>query len=181
MDYYRNVDHFPKRPHKAEPMGISYERVEDLILEPVDIEFFKKHARIDFETDDNLARAYVTAARQALEEWTQRSFGVETWRFRALWVPENWHLMYGPIDQAIDPDVEIFNDLLLKAGRKVDITYTTKGVVDDAIRIAICRYAAGLYAIRENIFIDDRGRPVVGAEYLDEAKEMIRTHKQIAW
>lgn len=181
MDYYRNVDHFPQHKDCDRPMGISYERVEDLDIEPVDVGFFRKHARIDFETEDKLIRTYIVAARQALEAWTQRSFGPQRWRFRALWAPDKWQLMYGPIEDYESSNYEIYNDFLMKGGDKIDVTYQTRGIVDDNIRIAICRYAAGLYAIRENIFIDDKGRPVVGKEYLDEAKEMVRPIRHISW
>lgn len=179
MDYYRNIDHFCRPEEPRDARGISYERVEDLLIEPVTKDFFKAHARIDFEADDKLVMAYLRAARQELEMWTQRSFGEEVWRFKAWYVPKGWHLMYGPVAEILSPDFEVFGDLLQQEGRKVDITYRTRGIIDDNIRIAICRYAAGMYAIRENILINDRGNPVLGTNHIDEAKEMLKRYRNI--
>lgn len=173
MDYYRNIDHFCYPKRNTKPMGLSYMRLKDLEEEPVSLEFFKAHARIDFEADDTLSQHYITAARQYLETWTQRSFGVEEWRLQAHWLPEDFHIMYGPIDEVLTGQ-EIFNDRLKSSiNEDVTIDYRTNGIINDTIKVAIARYAAGLYAIRENIFINDKGNPIVADDYIDEAKKML--------
>lgn len=153
---------------------IQYEIITDLETEPVDLAFFKSHSRIDFATEDTLLEAYLKAARQELEAWSQLSFGVKTIGLKATDLPDNYKLMHGAVDAVTTADYSNFGDNLEKGGEKVDITYTTKGTINETIKIAICRYAAGLYAIREHITTDKNGNPVNGANMINEAKEMIR-------
>ena|SRR5690625_3156626 len=157
MNYSKNEDHYHRPRHDV--VGIQYSVIDDLDIEPVDIDFFKAHARIDFNVDDKLITFYIRAARQALEEWAQLSFGRKRIRLMALNLPHNYRLMYGPVDEV--EDAEHFGDILTRGG-KVDVTFTTKEGTTDNVKAAIARYAAGLYAVRENILTDSKGNPVNG-------------------
>src|SRR5690606_39462766 len=100
MDYYKNIDHLGCLDRHG-VAGIQYSTVTDLVTEPVTLEFFKQHARIDFDMDDNLCLAYITAARMELEQWGQVSFGVKTMRLTALELADNWRLMFGPVNTVV--------------------------------------------------------------------------------
>lgn len=158
---------------------IQYEIITDLTTEPVDLIFFKSHARIDFDTEDTLLSSYLKAARQELEAWSQLSFGIKTIGLKAYDLPDNYRLMYGKVDTVTTTEYTNFGDILVEGGEKVDIEYTTKGTINETIKIAICRYAAGLYAIREHITTDNNGNPVNGANYINEAKESIKPYANI--
>lgn len=176
MDYFKNIDYLqPSSSDKLGVKGIQYSIVQDLATEPVDLEFFKEHARIDFNTDDALCEKYIKAARQFLEGYSQLSFGVKTMRLMALELPDNYKLMFGSVDTITTPNYSNFGDILTKGGSNIDIEYTTKGIINDDIRIAICRYAAGLYVFRENI-IETKYVAQVG---MDEAKEMLKPYMNI--
>ena len=137
--------------------GVQYRIVTDLATEPVSIEFFKQHARIDFDTDDNLLEEYIKAARQELERYSQLSFGEKTIKLMALRLPKNYRLMFGPVNAITSPtDLTLFGDIVKDAnGEDVEITYTTswtgQGGLPLAIKVAICQHAAGLYINRENV------------------------------
>lgn len=166
--------------HEGNPAyGIQYYVVEDLAAEPVDVTFFKDHARIDFDTDDALIATYITAARIELEQWAQISFKVQTRRLTALNIPKNYKLMYGPVSSITTEGFTIFGDHVKEGGTEVIIDYITEGVINDTIKIAIARYAAGLYAIREHIMLTDKGTPLNTAKMISEAREMIRPFANI--
>lgn len=180
MDYYKNVDRLCNgygngytNPLTAK--GIQYREVTDVPTEPVDLEFFKEHARIDFDTDDTLAEAYIKAARRELEAWAQLSFGVKTMRLMAVELPDEYRLMYGKVDEVLTTGFENFGDIILKGGTKVDITYTTLDWIGEDIKIAICRYAAGLYVYREQL-VDTKYNAQVG---IDEAKNMVKPYANL--
>ena len=176
MDYYKNVDKLGCYGYdKLVASGIQYSVIEDLATEPVTLEFFKQHARIDFDTDDTLAAVYLKAARQELEQWSQLSFGVKTMGLTALSLPTNYKLMFGKVDEVTTPNFTNKGDILKEGGTDIDIEFTTKDWIDDAIRIAICRYASGLYVFREN---------VVESKYnyqdlMDEAQKMLNSYRNI--
>lgn len=152
-------------------MGVQYDTVVDLVSEPVTLEFFKQHSRIDFEMDDNLCLAYITAARMELEQWGQVSFGAKTMRITALELPRNWRLMYGPVDTVTTPGFSNVGDILKEGGRDISVEYTTTAaLVNDLVKVAICRYAAGLYVNRENI----QESKFSSGQLQDEAKTMLR-------
>lgn len=155
--------------------GLKYTVVTDLSSEPVNTTFFKQHARIDFDTDDTLVASYLTAARQELESWGQISFGVKTMRITALELPKDWKLMYGPVDTVTTSGFTNFGDILREGGKEISVEYTTLGIINETIKIAICRYAAGLYMIRENIIVNANGT-VQPSDWMDEAKKMIRPY-----
>lgn len=143
---------------QARPLeGVQYRIVTDLATEPVSVEFFKQHARIDFDTDDNLLEEYIKAARQELERYSQLSFGEKTIKLLALRLPKNYRLMFGPVNAITSPtDLTLFGDIVKDAnGEDVEITYTTswtgQGGLPLAIKVAICQHAAGLYINRENV------------------------------
>lgn len=172
-DYYKNSDYI-KIPDSPDIYGIQYHIDEDDVTEPVDPEFFKKHARIDFNVDDELIGSYITAARQELEAWAQKSFAEKTIKLTALKVPENYRLMHGPVKEITTDGYTHLGDILKEGGTDVEIEYTTKANTTELIRVAISRYAAGLYAIREHITTDEKGNPVNGENIINEAKESLR-------
>ena len=177
MDYYKNVDKLGCYGYadRLTASGIQYSVIEDLEEEPVTLEFFKQHARIDFDTDDTLAAVYLKAARQELEQWSQLSFGVKTMGLTALSLPTNYKLMFGKVDTIETEGFTNKGDILKEGGTDIDIEYTTIGTINDAIRIAICRYAAGLYINRETVT-----ETKYSAQSLqDEAKTMLNPYRNI--
>jgi hypothetical protein len=175
MDYFKNVDYLGCISSHKTAVGIQYFTVTDLANEPVDVDFFKLHARIDFDTDDNLVEVYLKAARQELEQWSQLSFGVKTIGLTALELPNNYRLMFGKVNAVITTGYTNVGDILKEGGTDIDIEFTTIGTINDAIRVAICRYAAGLYIFRENV-IETRYVAQVG---MDEAKKMLEPYRNI--
>src|SRR6478609_6960140 len=175
-DFYKNCDKICNGVNgQLYASGIQYSVIADLATEPVDLAFFKQHARIDFDTDDNLCAVYLKAARQELERWSQLSFGIKTMGLTALSLPTNYRLMFGKVDEVTTEGYTNKGDILKEGGTDIDIEYTTLGVIDDAIRIAICRYACGLYVFREN---------VVESKYnyqglMDEAQRMLNPYRNI--
>jgi hypothetical protein len=160
--------------------GIQYRIVTDLENEPVTIEEFKQHARIDFDTDDNLITDYLKSARQELEQYSQLSFGNKTIKLLALRLPTNYRLMYGPVASITSPTgLTLFGDIVKDGnGEDVTIEYTTswtgQGGLPLPIKIAICQYAAGLYMNRENILSG-----VSASTMLDQAKRTLDKYKNI--
>lgn len=177
MQFTKNADYLRCRNETGgiPAVGIQYSVVTDLATEPVDLAFFKQHARIDFNIDDNLCAQYIKAARQDLERWSQLSFGVKTMRLRALQLPDNFRLMYGRVDTVTTSGYTNFGDILREGGKEVEIEYTTLDWIDDNIRIAICRQAAALYVFRENI-TETKYNAQVG---LNEAKEMLKPYMNL--
>lgn len=176
MDYYKNADKlgcYVKQPLTAS--GVQYSIIDDLATEPVTVDFFKQHARIDFDTDDTLCAVYVKAARQHLEKWSQLSFGVKTIRLTALSLPKNYRLMFGKVDEVATENFTNVGDILKEGGTDIDIEFTTLDWIDDVIKVAICRYAAGLYINRETVT-----ETKYSAQSLqDEAKAMLQPYRNI--
>lgn len=50
-------------------------------VEPVTLAEMKLYLRVDLTTDDALISTLITAARQALEEYTRRAFLAQTWAY----------------------------------------------------------------------------------------------------
>jgi len=176
MDYYKNIDKLGcvgSVPLIAS--GVQYIVVTDLTAEPVDLYFFKQHARIDFDTDDTLCETYIKSARQALEQWSQLSFGIKTIGLTALSLPKNYRLMHGKVDLVSTTGFTNKGDILKEGGTDIDIEFTTLDWIDDCIRIAICRYAAGLYVNRENV--NDTKYSAQALQ--DEAKTMLNPYRNI--
>ncbi len=197
-DYYKNSDYYGcdtlasrgfSRIGQSRPAveGVEYTVIADLAQEPVTLSDFKLHARVDFNTDDNLLAFYLKAAREYLEQWSQLSFGVKTIRFTAIRIPDRYKLMFGPYTAVNDPDRTLFGangDILMQGGSDVDIELTSgwgAAGLPDAIKVAICRYAAGLYAIRENYILSINGVPHEPTEVMDEAQKMVRPWANVTW
>jgi len=197
-DYYKNSDYYGCdtlasrgfcRIGQARPAveGVEYTVIADLAQEPVTLSDFKLHARVDFNTDDNLLAFYLKSARQYLEQWSQLSFGVKTIRFTALRVPDRYKLMFGPYTAVNDPDRTLFGakgDILMQGGTDIDIELTSgwgAAGLPEAIKVAICRYAAGLYAVRENYILSINGVPHEPSEVMDEAQKMLNSWRNITW
>lgn len=177
MDYYKNADylHCNDSTDQYYAKGVQYSVVDDLVTEPVTLEFFKNHARIDFDTDDTLCSSYIKSARQHLEQWAQLSFGIKTIRLTALELPKNYKLMFGKVNTVTTANFTNVGDILKEGGNDIDIQFTTLDWIDDTIRIAICRYAAGLYINRENI----TDTKFAGQSMIDEAKVMLQPYRNI--
>ena len=167
--------------------GVEYIVIADLAQEPVTLADFKQHCRIDFAVDDNLLAFYLKAAREYLEQWSQLSFGVKTIRFTALRVPNRWKLMFGPYTAINDLDRTLFGakgDILMQGGTDIDIELTSGWPNDElpeAIKVAICKRAAGDYIIRENIIINDKGSVQSPDQYYDEAQKLLRPFMNVTW
>lgn len=194
MDYYRNIDHFTctdgfGRIGQSTPavQELEYMVLADLTQEPVNVIDFKLHARIDFNTDDALVAKYLKAAREYLEGWSQLSFGVKTIRMTAHRLPNRYKLMHGPYTAINDPSRTLSGakgDILVNGGTDIDVELTSGWPNDElpeAIKVAICRYAAGLYAIRENLIYSSNGVPHEPTEVMDEAQKMVRPFMNITF
>lgn len=164
--------------------GIQYSVVTDLTAEPVTLEDFKLHARIDYNTDDTLCAMYLKAARQYLEEWSQKSFGTKTMKLTALNLPKNYRIMYGPLNVVTDP-VDTYTTVgdILKDGpyKDVSITYTTTWIVPEAVKVAICLEAAAQYMIREAVVFSVNGTIQEPTELQDRAKRLLRPFMNITF
>ena len=176
-DFYKNFDLIHNTTDHPTLEGLQYSVVTDIpsANEPVDLAFFKEHARIDFDTDDTLAEVYIIAARRVLEKHTQRSFGPKTLKVTAIHLPKNWRLAYGPVKDINTADFTAVGDILKEGGDDIEVEYTTDGIQDETVKIAICRYATGLYVFRENILdtkLDARAE-------MDQAKAMLASYKFI--
>ena len=177
MDFYRNIDILGNNSNDQlyKAKGVQYTVITDLATEPVDVDFFKDHARIDFDTDDNLISSYLKASRQELEQYAQLSFGVKTIRLTALEIPNNYRLMYGKVDSVLTDGFTNVGDILKEGGKDISIEYTTLPINNDVFKIAICRYAAGLYVNRENV----TNTKFSSQSLQDEAKIMLKPYMNI--
>jgi hypothetical protein len=174
-DYFKNIDYIENCTDEPLLYGVQYRVITDLLTEPVTVDFFKLHAHIDFDTDDNLIISYLKSARQELEQFSQMSFGVKTINLKALYLPKNYKLMYGYVNTITTTGYTNFGDILKEGGTDIDIEYTTYGILNETIKIAICRMAAGLYIFRENI---------VESKYnykdeIDESRKMLKSISNI--
>lgn len=175
MDYNRNFDvlaflGIPADANIYEASGVRYTVVTPSANDLISLDFFKEHARIDFDTDDTLAQAYIKAAQEYLEQWSQLSFGVRTMRLTALALPNNYKLMFGPVNEVTTEGFENIGDILKTGGRDIDIQFTTLGLAsNNTLKIAVARFACGLYVYRENIL----ETKLDGRSEMDKAKEMV--------
>lgn len=157
--------------------GTQYRVITDNAPEPVTLEFFKKHARIDFDTDDELCTQYIKAARIVLEQYCQMTFKPKTMSLTALEIPCNYKLMYGPVNNIVTTGYTNIGDILKQGGKDVEIQYTTLGQQSEDVKIAICRMATGLYIFRENILESKYKSSLL----YDEAKKMVDPYKNLIW
>ncbi len=61
-------------------MLLAVKQITAPTVEPVTLDQFKAHARIDFSDDDGLIQVYLMAARQYAEKYTRRSFFPQQWQ-----------------------------------------------------------------------------------------------------
>lgn len=177
MDFDTNSDYYNRNTETPVLHGVQYRVVTDLATEPVTLAFFKEHARIDFDTDDTIITAYIKAARIYLEQWAQLSFGVKTINLKALYLPSNYKLMYGYVNTITTSGYTNFGDILKDGGTDIDIEYTTIGVINDDIKIAICRMAASYYIERE-ARVETK---FSSTALVNEAQNMIRPYANLSW
>ena len=177
MDFDTNSDYYTRTTTYPVIHGVQYRVIDDLVDEPVDFDFFKLHARIDFDDDDSVIENYIRAARIYLEQWSQLSFGVKKIRLTALYLPPNYKLMYGYVDTILTEGYTNIGDIFKEGGKDIDLTYTTTGVVNDDIKIAICRLAASYYVDRESK-VETK---FASTSTVNEAIEMVRPYANITW
>lgn len=194
-DYFLCRDWFGLGQPTTVVEGLSYTVVTDLATEPIDLSFFKQHARIDFNTDDALCTAYIKAARQYLEGWSQLSFGEKTIRFRALKVPNKWELVNGPYAsiETVGSGFRLFGNTLIKGTSQykgyrreelyeVDLTLKTAWTpLPENVKIAIAKQAAWLYISRESLVTSDEGAIQHHAILDDEAFKLLQPYRAITW
>lgn len=173
--------------------GVSYTVVTDLATEPITVDFLKKQARIDFNTDDELLEPYIKAARQYLEGWSQLSFGEKTIRFRALKLPNKWDLVNGPYAsiETSDSGFRLFGNTLIKGTGinpyrqelyEVDLTLKTAwNPLPENVKLAIAKQAAWFYISRESIVTSDEGAIQHHAVLDDEAQKLLQPLRNITW
>lgn len=182
MDFHKNEDKLRCDGRYSEPKvrGLHYEVVTDLATEPVTLEEFKQHARIDYNTDDALCLQYIKAARQHLEQFTQKSFGPKTMRLTYLSLPANFQLMYGPITSA---DVTVNGDYVAEAQLEAGSIEYEAGYdpLPDLLKVAIMKYAAGLYMLRENVVISENGTTQDPISLLDDAEKLAMKYANVTW
>lgn len=154
-DFIKNSDKFPDS-ETSNVYGINYTLTETG-AEPIDIAFFKDHARIDFNTDDSLAQTYIVAARKELEKYCQKSFIDKTVRLTAFYLPDKYKLMHGPVNTVTTEGFENIGDRLKEGGNDIDISYTTTGIQDQLVKTAIATYAEGLYEGDEKLKAQAKG------------------------
>ena len=82
-------------------MPINLRQMSQPANEPVSIDQAKLHLRIDFDTDDDLLIAYITAARQYVEKVMQRSIYNRQMRLTLDFFPvPGWQTSVGASEQA---------------------------------------------------------------------------------
>lgn len=163
-----------------EPQGLHYEVVTDMVTEPVTLSDFKAHCRIDYATDDALCLQYIKAARQYMEEFTQKSFGPKTMRLTYLSLPANFQLMYGPVTSA---DVTVNGDYVAEAQLEAGSIEYEAGYdpLPDLLKVAIMKYAAGLYMLRENIMVSESGSTQDPVTLIDDAEKLAMKYANVIW
>lgn len=66
---------------------VSLRIVTQPVCEPVSLDLMKQHLRVDIDDDDILITAYMQAAREWCESYTNRSFIKKTYEMRLAWLP----------------------------------------------------------------------------------------------
>ena len=83
--------------------------------------------------------------------------------------------MFGKVDTITTADYTNIGDLFKEGGTDISLDFITLDWIDEVFKIAICRYAGGLYVNRENI----TNTKFSGQEAQDEAKNMLRPYMNI--
>lgn len=175
-NYDKNEDYIePVKPKTLR--GISYTIISEAsFVEPVTVAEFKLYAFIDFATDDTEIASLIKSSRQQAERYLQKSLGVKTIQFKALECPENYHLLYGPVDTISTAGFTNFGDLLIDGGDKITVEYTTTaGAVNEDIKEAIMAQAYYRYENRSR-FMD---QSIVNLQ--DAFKEKLKPYRNVTW
>ena len=83
--------------------------------------------------------------------------------------------MFGKVDAVTTINYTNKGDILKEGGTDIYIEFTTKDWIDDCIKIAICRYAAGLYINRETV----TNTQFSAQSLQDEAKTMLQPYRNL--
>ena len=144
--YEFNSDLIDNR-NRYKAKGIKYTFVDESeYVEPVSLHEFKQYALVDYATDDTLLNTFIRSARQQAEVYMQKSLGQRVVRFTALEIPNSYALVYDPILFLITPNVDMFNNIILKGGRNIEIEFMTDdSLVNVDIKVAIMSQALHLY------------------------------------
>ena len=164
MDYYRNIDHFTctdgfGRIGQSTPavQELEYSVLADLAQEPVTNSDFKQHARVDFNTDDNLIAFYLKAAREYLEQW-----GVFYPTAVDGEVPISAHLLLGNYPNPFNPKTTIAFELPKRKTVTLRVFDMAGRLVRELIGAEV--YTPGSHGIVWN-GRDDNGRQVASGTY----------------
>jgi hypothetical protein len=156
MDFDKNIDQLcnPLFPvyTRDRVSGLQLSIInESEYVDPWDLDDFKDHAKIDFATDDNLLAMYLKAATIDVEKYLQKSLGVRTFNLLALYLPKNYRLPFGPVEEIFTTGYTLFGDILKEGGKEVDIEYSTNAsLVNDSIIQAIYKQAFNYYENRDS-------------------------------
>ena len=124
---------------------------ESQYVEPWSLDDFKDHAKIDFSTDDNLLPLYLKASTIDVENYLQKSLGVRTYNLLALYLPKNFKLPFGPVQEILTEGYTLFGDILKEGGKDITIQYVTNAsLVNDSIKQAIYKQAFNYYENRDS-------------------------------
>lgn len=150
-DFYKNSDLICDDLRPKGVRGVKY-ILGELSIEPVKIQEFKDHAKIDFSTDDNLIATYITAARQTVERILRKSLGVRVVTFYAEYLPKRFKLDWGnylAINMPLEGYTLFGKDILREGGSDIELTLTTENTVMNAdIKNAILKQAFDYYEKR---------------------------------
>lgn len=141
-DFYKNCDYLDDCPDERGAVGLSY-HLGELEEEPVTIQDFKEHAKIDFDTDDNLITIYLVSARETVEQILRKSLGVRTVNIFAEHLPDKFKLDWGNYATV----ATIFGkDILKDGGDDLELSFTTENtVLNTNIKNAILMQAFDYY------------------------------------
>lgn len=90
-------------------MPLSLQLVTPPIVEPVTLALAKLQCKVDYDDDDLLFSAYITAARQYCEKYTHRAFLPQTW-LRTLDYFPLWYGQNGTVNPAYRADWPYYAD-----------------------------------------------------------------------
>lgn len=172
MDYYKNIDHFCHPNPKRRTEGINYDFIDESDYEePVTLDAFKDYASIDGDSYDAEIETILTGARIACENYLQRSLGLRTVQFSAMYVTNEWALAWSPYE----PVDELFNNILLTGGEKfsIELETTDKLGKNQSIQLAIMKQAKFEYDNREK-FVGG-GQEITHLQ--DEVKSLLKPFK----
>jgi hypothetical protein len=159
--------------------------------EPITVDFLKQHAKIESALDDALLPAYISAARQLCEAWTNRFFvtqtATKTFRVNQVCVvPADQRVSVSgfftdlaDIPVGYDYFVEYLKGVTINRNYPLDwynlptysVTYTVAvdpADVPEGVKVAIARVAADLYENRSS-----SGTPQLGIT----AKTLLAPHR----